>query len=369
MGPYAFLSYSTKDTNAAKGVCDALERRGVGVWMAPRNVEPGSNYAASIIDAIDGSCVLVLTLSRASNNSADVEREVKRASDNLRPIIPFRIEQVEPSKSLSYFLGSSQYLDAFTPPMEAHYEALAKVVQRIAPAGLAPSAKCQGPPAPLPRSTELLPIMVPGIVAILVGVALASWQIWERPSQSPGGMHSDTVETRLASPSEESLAEILAAYDPEVDTVENLRTALRALCATEAQIRDVRGNLSNFQHLIRFYQFLDTYLLGDTRLSPEVTGKLTSSQLARLRTTGPCNLTQDAANFYEFFRLPKGLKGYIPALNHALPREPPLDRFASVADIRERIAQVRGAIDTEKLPFKDPEVTEQATPDLTANLR
>jgi hypothetical protein len=162
---------------------------------------------------------------------------------------------------------------------------------------------------------------------------------------------------------------ILDPYRPSVDTVENLHAPLRALCATEAQIKDIRGNIDSLQQLIRFYQFVLTYHVGDTSLSQEVTGKLTPGQAARLRTiTSSCDLTDSAANFYEFWRLPRGIRGQIHLLNKAMPSEPPLDSGASVEDIRARIAKVRNAISPETLPFKDPTVDDQITPDLNAGI-
>lgn len=162
---------------------------------------------------------------------------------------------------------------------------------------------------------------------------------------------------------------ILDPYRPNVDTVENLHAPLRALCATEAQIKDIRGNIDLLRQLIRFYQFVLTYHVGDTSLSQEVTGKLTPGQAARLRTiTSSCDLTDSAANFYEFWRLPRGIRGQIHLLNKAMPSEPPLDSGASVEDIRARIAKVRNAISPETLPFKDPAVDDQITPDLNAGI-
>jgi hypothetical protein len=161
---------------------------------------------------------------------------------------------------------------------------------------------------------------------------------------------------------------LLTAYDRRVDTVENLRAPLRALCATEAQIENANSNIVALQYLIRFYQFTDTYQPGDNSLSPEVTGKLTPIQIKRLRAASPCSLTENAENLYELRRLPRGLKGYIGRLNRALPSEPPLDSNANVADIRARIAQVRKTIPPEKLPFKDNAVADQITPDLASSI-
>jgi TIR domain len=182
-----FLSYSTKDKTAAEAVCVALERRGVGVWMAPRDIPPGSSYAASIVEAIDSARVLVLIFSAAANGSQDIEREVQRADSKRLKIVPFRIEDVEPKASLAYFLPSRQYLDAFRPPMEARYDELSEVVRKIAPAAQpspTPSGDVKPPPLPSPqRPQRFLPVLA-GIVGLLVVSALVAWLL-QRPNPAP----------------------------------------------------------------------------------------------------------------------------------------------------------------------------------------
>ena len=54
--------------------------------------------------------------------------EVQRAFKNNRIIIPFRIENIEPSKALEYFIGNAHWLDAITPPLEQKINELVKVV-------------------------------------------------------------------------------------------------------------------------------------------------------------------------------------------------------------------------------------------------
>ena len=126
-----FISYSTKDKNAADAVCAVLERNGLRCWIAPRDVTPGTVWGAAIVGAIHGAKVMVLVFSGAANTSPQIEREVERAISKGIPVIPFRIEDVQPSDSLEYFISAAHWLDAFTEPLEQHLETLAKVVRRI----------------------------------------------------------------------------------------------------------------------------------------------------------------------------------------------------------------------------------------------
>jgi formylglycine-generating enzyme required for sulfatase activity len=126
-----FISYSTKDKHAADAVCAVLERNGTRCWIAPRDVMPGTAWGSAIVNAIHASKIIVLVFSGNANTSPQIEREVERAISRSIPIIPFRIEDVQPSDSLEYFISASHWLDAFTQPFEQHLEKLSDVVRRI----------------------------------------------------------------------------------------------------------------------------------------------------------------------------------------------------------------------------------------------
>ncbi|MGO9237975.1 MAG: toll/interleukin-1 receptor domain-containing protein [Methylocella sp.] len=50
-----FLSYSSKEKYAADAACAVLERNGIRVWMAPRDILPGLGWGTSIIEAINNA--------------------------------------------------------------------------------------------------------------------------------------------------------------------------------------------------------------------------------------------------------------------------------------------------------------------------
>jgi hypothetical protein len=119
-----FVSYSQPDRNAAFALVQRLEARGIKVWIAPRDISPAADWAAEIIDAISAARLVVLVFSGSSNDSGQVRREVERAVHKRLPILPFRIEDVLPSKSLEYFLSAQHWMDAFPPPIEPHIDRL-----------------------------------------------------------------------------------------------------------------------------------------------------------------------------------------------------------------------------------------------------
>jgi len=124
----AFISYSSKDKTAADAACAALESAGVRCWIASRDIRPGEEYGAAIIDAIERCRVMVLIFSSSANQSCQVRREIERVVSKGIPIIPVRIEDVVPTKSIEYFLGAIHWLDALTPPLEGHLQKLAETV-------------------------------------------------------------------------------------------------------------------------------------------------------------------------------------------------------------------------------------------------
>jgi TIR domain len=119
-----FVSYSQADREPAYGIVSRLEASGIECWVAPRDVKPAADWAAEIVEAIAAARVMVLVFSSSTNDSPQVRREVERAIHRRVAVLPFRIEDVLPSKSLEYFLSSQHWLDAFPPPLEPHYARL-----------------------------------------------------------------------------------------------------------------------------------------------------------------------------------------------------------------------------------------------------
>ena len=131
MANHVFITHAVEDKKIAELVCEALESNGIQCWIAPRDVPYGMNFEEAIVDAICESSLMILILSNSSNNSPHVKREIQNAcmEDAQTPILPFRVEDLRLNKALRYYLGSTQWLDASTPPLESHFESLVKRVR------------------------------------------------------------------------------------------------------------------------------------------------------------------------------------------------------------------------------------------------
>jgi tetratricopeptide (TPR) repeat protein len=206
-----FISYAHQDRTVANAVCATLEAHGIRCWIAPRDILPGSDWGAAIIDAIQEAKALVLIFSSNSNDSDQIKREIERTVHQGIAVIPFRIEDVLPNKTLEYFISTQHWLDALTPPLEDHMAHLAETIavllekksskdKPLPPAGEAP-APSQPPSqpevkAPEERSSTILasapPRQIPwipllaivGLLLVLV-VAGGVWWLRSQPVVAP----------------------------------------------------------------------------------------------------------------------------------------------------------------------------------------
>jgi uncharacterized protein (TIGR03067 family) len=157
-GYRVFISYSSHDRGWAEAVCARLEARGVRCWIAPRDITPGTEWGAAIIEGIDRCPVMVLIFSSRANASAQVRREVERALGKGLAILPVRVEDARPEGAMEYALSNTHWLDAFAPPTEGRMAHLVDSVEALL--GRRPTAPPPTPaPAPTPPPT---PVADPG---------------------------------------------------------------------------------------------------------------------------------------------------------------------------------------------------------------
>ena len=112
MAKPVFISYASADTAVANRMCVALESAGISCWIAPRDIEPGTDYPAAIVDAVTSCTVLIVLLTQNAVSSPHILTEIGHAFSNKKRIIPFRLARVPLSKDMDYFLSMAQWLDA-----------------------------------------------------------------------------------------------------------------------------------------------------------------------------------------------------------------------------------------------------------------
>ena len=147
---------------------------------------PEPPYGEEIIDGIHGARVMVLVLSANANASPHIPKEVERAVSRGIPIIPLRVEDVLPAKSLDYFISSVHWLDAITPPLESHVDSLATTIRTLLPEGSQKPIKIDPVIAPSAGAATVAPIVTaaasakpkwlwPAVAAVVVIAAAGAW--------------------------------------------------------------------------------------------------------------------------------------------------------------------------------------------------
>lgn len=126
-----FISHSSKDREIAFAICAHCEQEKIRCWIAPRDVLPGEKYAACIVEAIKCSKIMIVVFSSNSNSSIGVSNEIESATKNGLIIVPFRIEEVDPTNEMEYYLSSRHWLDAISPPVEQHVINLTNTIRSI----------------------------------------------------------------------------------------------------------------------------------------------------------------------------------------------------------------------------------------------
>ncbi len=172
-----FISYASADKKDADCVCEALERAGVTCWIAPRDIEPGADFPAAIVDAIASTRVLVLLVTDHSAASPHILTEVGHAFNGRKPIVPFRLSTAALPADLDYFLSMTQWLDAPEGCTEGNLQRLIEAV-RNALAGKQLEPKVTGTRR---RRRALAALLA---VPVLAAAGVAVWK-WPRPQAQP----------------------------------------------------------------------------------------------------------------------------------------------------------------------------------------
>lgn len=119
-----FFCHSSADKDAAALLCNAFEKKNRVCWIAPRNIPAGKKWAEAIVEAIAESKIVLLLMSKDAVASEQVMNEIEQAVKHQIPILPVRLEAVDATAELSYFISRSHWFDAFPPPLTRHVEQL-----------------------------------------------------------------------------------------------------------------------------------------------------------------------------------------------------------------------------------------------------
>lgn len=126
-----FISYASHNGDIANFIVEKLEKRGKKCFIAPRDIIGGSDYACEIVHAISNSCATLLIFSEESDKSAYVLREINSAVSRNKTIIPLRIEDFLPSEAMEFYLGPTQWLNAYPKVLDIHLDSIINIIDTI----------------------------------------------------------------------------------------------------------------------------------------------------------------------------------------------------------------------------------------------
>lgn len=129
--PQVFICHSSVDADSARAICARLEASGIGCWIAPRDPIPGVPYARQIVNAIGAARVVLLVFSANANTSRPVLSELELASNRGKPILPVRIEDVQPSSNLEFYVRATHWFDGVSRPFEKILPQLVRDVRML----------------------------------------------------------------------------------------------------------------------------------------------------------------------------------------------------------------------------------------------
>lgn len=105
-----FISYSSKDVTEVNEVINMLKDASISYWKAPEMIPVGSNYAKEIPRVISECDIFLLIISRESQKSIWVEKEIDFAINNRKTIVPLNLTNEKLSDMFSFYLNNIQMI-------------------------------------------------------------------------------------------------------------------------------------------------------------------------------------------------------------------------------------------------------------------
>ena len=189
-----FISHANEDDAVAKRIVAYLEARGVPCWISSRDIPPRSIYADAITEAMQVASACAVIVSKSSNASKAVKRELELASHYERPLIPIRIDGSEPAPGVDYYLRNVQWMDYKRDGDHALDRIVAHITNNPAPISS---------PRRSPGGGGLISVVA--ALALIGVVSAGGWYAWSHSRPQP------PVQT--AAVSAEVLAPLLGAYN------------------------------------------------------------------------------------------------------------------------------------------------------------
>lgn len=145
-----FISHSSKDPDygVAEALARSLEQVGLNVWWDKDRLEGGDVFVAEIVEAIIRQRTFLFILSQSSSRSKWCLRELARADELAKEIIPLKLEDV-PAGEQPLELAGLQYVPISAGISNSRDDILKAL-------GLGLRSRFQAPDDPFARDGRLL---------------------------------------------------------------------------------------------------------------------------------------------------------------------------------------------------------------------
>ena len=128
MSEQILISHSSKDNESAQRVKKVLEDNGFSCWLDNDDIPPGADFVSKIAEAMRSCEVVVVLVSKNSQDSDWVRNEVTEAKSQKKLVIPYMIQDFEPNDTFKLCLGNAQRVSGYGNKEE---EALRRVITAV----------------------------------------------------------------------------------------------------------------------------------------------------------------------------------------------------------------------------------------------
>lgn len=126
---YSFISYCSKQQNDANRLRLLLHSNHIDTWMAPYDIPDDCEYADVINNVIQNAACVVLLLTKDTQNSIYVDKEIERALHYGKTIAPIQLDYVVLNDSFSFYLCNQQIV--MVPAIDASLPQIQSLLQHL----------------------------------------------------------------------------------------------------------------------------------------------------------------------------------------------------------------------------------------------
>ncbi len=141
-----FISYSREDKDRVLDLAAKLRAAGVSLWIDQGGIDGATLWGEEIVNALEGSKVLLLAVTAAATKSHNVAKEVVLVSERKGHILPVHLEPTTIPASLKYPLAGIQHIEYYNGDADANLKVILRSLER-AGVTISPPRPVERPPA------------------------------------------------------------------------------------------------------------------------------------------------------------------------------------------------------------------------------